>query len=366
MGLRRWFGAWACATTALLVHCKEPTQILVEVRADDCNGLRDTGIAVGTDTNDVENREISSYTGYDGCNKPGLIGTLYISPTGDKNEHVAFKVYTGVGTSAAQCPEVHGAGCIEQTRETEFIAGATHHVIVTVSKKCLSAICPIGTTCVEGACYKVGDVTPTGDTVDDAGASEAGFNEGGPNPPPPPPPPPPDAGDAGGPCTGCKGNCNPTATPPKCDVTCGGLVNCNGSVCAPNIDCHVTCARQDECKGLQCNTSGSCVIDCNAVLPIVQRSCNGVSCKTGQSCIINCNADNSCTGDTRIALDAGSNATLNCGNKGCGDNGQGKAVCKAVTTCGLNCNGQGCPNDAKCCAAQCMGQWSTNGPNGCN
>lgn len=360
MGLRRLLaGAFACATVALLVHCKEPTQILVEVRIDDCS-VRDTGIAVGNDLEDVENRDISSFTGYEGCAKPGVIGTLYVSPSGAKNATIAFKVYTGVATIAADCKNTKGAGCIEQKGTTEFIPGATHHVIVKLSKKCLSAICPIQTTCIDGACYDPNDVTPEGDTLPDAGKSEAGFNEGG-----PPSDAGPDAADGGTVCTGCKGACDPGATNPACIVDCGmgpGKVDCTkGNVCAPTIPCTVTCDKADECKGLQCNTQASCTIDCNA-----SHACNGASCKVGGSCHFRCNADDSCDGDQTMSLDAAGSSVIDCGNGSNGGCRSGsKFVCRGGS-CNLNCSGPACPGDAKCCATNCGNNFATSGPNGCN
>src|SRR5687768_14379658 len=99
---RARLGAFVGAIGAIIalaissVDCKQPTEIVVDVRAegvlcDRTQGIARTGIAVSTYSK-IEGEPLKIFEG-PGCDPPGdRIGTLTITPSGPEDEEVAFRI----------------------------------------------------------------------------------------------------------------------------------------------------------------------------------------------------------------------------------------------------------------------------------
>ena len=331
----------AVAVSALLafglLDCAEPTQIVVSVYSDACDGpgktqaIHQTGIAVASP--DAIDARIPSAV-RDGCEKPavGGVGTLTIYPSGANDAEVAIKVVAAIDTdSADKCVPPEYAGCIAQRRVLKFIPNTTQRVTVRLTLACLNRTCPVGNTCDNGVCKKETDVLVDGGTAPNASILEAGVTEGG-------------ALDAGGPdaCAGCQGTCDFK----QCTVDCAQKV-CTGSLCAPTLPCKVSCPDPGSCPDILCATSDKCTIGCGDGKMPDNNACDKVTCLAGD-CDITCR-DSSCIGDAGVLIDASHSGALDC---------NGKKACSVASCngpkCELSCQpspggpDEACPSVAPC------------------
>lgn len=327
-----------------LVHCAEPTQIVVEVYSDACEApgrpkkINQTSIIVGK-ANDLDTRPPSAVR--DGCEGTTAVGSLTVYPSGDKDEEVAIRVISGIDSTPDRCFAPGYAGCVAQTRIAHFIPNTTQRVVVKLALACLNRTCLGGTTCDNGVCKQEEDVLLDGGTRDDAPVVEAGVT--------------PDAAvDAAppDPCIGCQGVCQGGV----CKVDCAKTSCRTGvEVCAPTLPCEITCQGGGSCSDLRCTTTESCRISCGDR----KESCTKVSCNA-KSCDVACAGVESCkTGAGGISIVAGVKGTLEC----TGDNACDKASCNAPT-CELTCdpiggNRSACPPPtARPCTGGCA-KWNS-------
>lgn len=327
-------GGLACVVALGLVQCKDATEIIVDVRTDDCT-VRDTGISVGSSLSSLKNASPSAFTGRSGCEKGNRIGTLTIYPSGAKDAVVSFKVVTGVTRSAGECFASGDKGCIVATRKLRFARSHTQVVIVNMSRKCLDAVCPEGQTCNEGLCVGTDDISEDGGIADDASQSDASFIDGHVD----------DAGndaddgavDAGvDACGGCRGACDGGS----CFVDCT-TSPCTGELCAPTLPCTVQCPQTGSCTGVRCTSSDSCAISCTS-----KDACDGVTCRTG-SCSVVCQGNEACHGGKGIELEAGSAELVCQGGGACATSAScNGGTCRLV--CVQNGGGANCPSPAPC------------------
>jgi hypothetical protein len=326
-------------TAGALVSCAEPTQIVVTVFSDACEGpgrprrLNATNIYVGTSA-DIDTRPPSAVR--EGCETSTGIGSLTVYPSGDKDEEVAIKVVSGIDAAPDRCPPPGHAGCIAQKRVMRFIPNTTQRMVVKLSLACLNRTCPAGSTCDDGVCKQEQDVLEDGGTRANAPIVEAGVTL--------------DASmvDAAvDPCTGCKGACAAGV----CKVDCS-QVDCKtgAELCAPTLPCEIECSITGGCADARCTTTESCAFDCGDK----KNSCTRLACRAG-TCDVKCVGTESCrTNGGDITLEAKNKATLLCS----GDDACDRASCNAPT-CELTCSPLGgsksaCPpSQARPCTGGC-------------
>ncbi len=327
-----------------VTQCAEPTQIILDIRTETslCNEITRTGVVV-TSVDKIDRDPLETFEG-PGCEAPGdRIGTLTITPSGNKSDEVGIRVVAGIDRPADQCAPPY-EGCIVARRKERFSPGESKVVIVILRRACISKDCG-GLECNEGACVDPGTVLPDGGTVTDSG------NDTSPPPPDAPVDPPdatPDALPDANPCNRCKGVCIGTT----CTVDCN-TVNCenpNDPPCGHGLDCTVDCDSND-CDGLLCATDGGCKINCKQ-----GNACQNVTCRAN-TCAIHCNAMDAC----RTVLMSGGDAGLECDDDF--DN-----ACREVARCDagrcvLQCDnvGQGtnCPTVRQCAqGSSCSGPWN--------
>jgi hypothetical protein len=357
MGFMKRLGGAAVTTlgfggllSALLVHCAEPTQIVVEVFSDACPGpgrpkkLNATNIYVGR-VADIDTRPPSAVR--EGCENDTAIGTLTVYPSGDNQEEVAIKVVTGIDASPNACPAPLHVGCIAQRRVMRFIPNTTQRMVVNLGLACLDRTCPDGTTCADGVCTKSTDVLVNGRTRDDAATVEAGTVDATANDAAPPPDP----------CKGCLGTC----ANDLCTVDCSKVACKTGAeLCAPGLRCEILCPNTGDCADARCTTTDTCAFTCGPKA----RACSKISC-SAKNCDVHCNGTGSCrsgvVGGTQVTLNASGQATLTC----TGENACDKEACNGGV-CTLSCNPPYKDNKTACpgmaltrpCTGDCT-KWNT-------
>lgn len=142
--------AAGCLVSALLVGCREPTQIVLEMTTDvPCSSLTGSAVGIGTAT-DIEDKAPSASSTQ--CGPRGL-GTLVVVPSGARDEDVALKIAGAVGGSADACATPpFGPNCIVARRRLRFIPHSTLRLSVHLSSACRGIVCAPDQTCVMGVC----------------------------------------------------------------------------------------------------------------------------------------------------------------------------------------------------------------------
>ncbi len=334
----------ATATIGMLafasVDCAQPTEIIVDVRAElvlcePAKGIKRTGIAVAS-YDKIESERLEIFEG-PGCDSPGdRIGTLTITPSGAKDEAVAFKVVAGVDKPADQCAPPYD-GCIVAIRKERFAPGKSKTVTVILAAACIGKYCGPDLECnPKGQCVSTED-GGVGDGGDPP-RPEGGPEDGGPDAIP-------EAGVDGCANATCLGTCNAG----KCEVDCS-TVGCSGNVVCggPNVECLIHCATVDtNCTNVRCEAPGNkCTFDCNTTGGNGNHGCRDVACAS-KTCDVTCSGrQNSCNG---VYVDGGVNIVRcldgqqeeQCNNVHCESaGGTCSRECTNLTACGpiTTCN----------------------------
>jgi len=143
------------ATLTSLLACKNPTEILLDVRTDVACGAgaswKGVAIYVGQPGDDLETKQPTLVTR--SCDpSSGEIGTLVITPSGGKDDLVGIKVVAGITRNPEDCAAAHYDGCIVERRSVRYSPSSTLNVVVDLPKVCTGVGCEGGRTCVAGAC----------------------------------------------------------------------------------------------------------------------------------------------------------------------------------------------------------------------
>ena len=137
---------------ALLPSCLEPTQITLDIRTDvRCDQAKGISITAG-DQGSVQTappRLVSR-----DCSPDGRIGTLVVTPEGDRDADVAFRVVMGVDVPVEECtPEKRNKGCIEQKRLVSYVEHTPIELPIDMLLICLGVYCDPASTCAaNGKC----------------------------------------------------------------------------------------------------------------------------------------------------------------------------------------------------------------------
>lgn len=291
-------------------NCASPTQIIVDVRADQSLCARiNTGIAIGAPATIGKSTNLSVYQA--GCREAGgdgqsQVGSLTITPSGGDDAEVSVRVIAAVGDrpnpDACGREDIDGkedwSSCILARRTTRFVPGETVTLTVRLTSDCVGQYCGDLNECSSGQCVRPEQVQSDGGVLDatvidvDTGAD-----------------PPIDAGvDACAvDCIGPQTECN--APEKTCKIACGGPPGSRcgpGTRCGGDFDCVIACrsmdrAVDDACKGFTCATSGKCEIDCRGS---GASHCVDLGCRADE-CKVSCDTrDSTCT---NIAMDGGKN-----------------------------------------------------------
>jgi hypothetical protein len=326
------------------VNCASPTQIIVDVRADEslCDSIR-TGIAVTTLTNiDTDKLEVFQ----NGCQKRSeQVGSLTISPSGAKDEWVGIRIVGAInGHKPDQCGLTGTDGkpdwsnCVLARRTVQFSPGKTVNVTVPLGTECVGRYCGGAQECSKGLCVQPSQIQPDGGLapptkdgdvpIDDVFVPDAPSDA-----------PVVDDKDACARCTGPGASCSGGTL---CTYNCTASNCSDRTLCAPGLDCRIACGQGDKCKGTTCATDRSCEFQCTGN----QDRCEDIACSAA-SCNVSCSQNEGvCKG---VFLDGGVNA-VNCipadDKPTCDDVRCTSGVCKR------QCNDAGC-GPATTCTGNC-------------
>ena len=136
---------------ALLVHCAEPTALVVEV-------FSEVPCAPGADValfNDGDGAPMSFATQCE-PQSGGMVrrGEVVIVPSGDKSAPVTFSIRGNAGAVPLDpaCTSTDRSSCIEARRSLRFLSRTTSRLRVDLRLSCAGVRCSATQTCVKGSC----------------------------------------------------------------------------------------------------------------------------------------------------------------------------------------------------------------------
>jgi len=203
-----WFPSVLAAH--LLLSCREPTQVIVEITTDiNCADRPKTGIAVGA-LSQLESRPVSTET--EQCDSStGRIGSIVIVPGGEKDSDFAIRVVTGITMSADDCvTSGYGAGCVVARRALGFVPQETLHLPIRIEASCIGVPCEATQTCRSGSCVSA-TITNPNDCLTASGCDVVSSSSGGTN-----------SAGTGGAGSGLGGSLSQGGTSSESSVTGGG------------------------------------------------------------------------------------------------------------------------------------------------
>jgi hypothetical protein len=156
----------------LLVACRTPTQVTVELTTDvDCSSGVRTTLRVGATGADVDTHAPSvDSTACSG----GRIGSLALVPSGSNEEKFAVKVVLAFrGQTPEECDAAERLlqvvpGCIVARREARFVSHTELRLPISLLADCDGVPCPNDMTCDHGRCVPAGH---DGGGVNDSGSA---------------------------------------------------------------------------------------------------------------------------------------------------------------------------------------------------
>jgi hypothetical protein len=328
--LSGYFGPTAALASLVLVatDCRDATEIVIDVRTNLCDRVRDTTIAVAA-PGELGSARPVAFSPPEPCVQADRIGTLTVVPRDAKDAEIAVRIVTGVDKSAAEC-DADPSGCIIARRRARFIAGRSQRLLVHMAAACLGKDCGPELECApSGACVDPAEILDDGGTgeppPEDAGAGDGAVAEGG-------------GADACAACTGAHRTCSDGL----CEIRCEETGACSGQLCAPGLACDVTCTVNGACPSIACGDGTACRVRCTQ-----GGACGAVACTT-TTCDVECSGANSCSS---VVVDAGDAGIACSGNAACGP-----VACHGGK-CRLQCNANACPATNTCTATLCEGPW---------
>lgn len=322
------------------VDCASPTQIIIDVRADkdlceDSTHPLSVGFGV-TKEADVEKLDAALEDFQDGCKvkADGVVGTMVIKPSGDKNATIGIRVVAAVGGDPQAC-QTDQSNCIIATRLVRFQPGETVRETVALSGACKGEVCGENQDCVAGKCVDRSAIQDDGGVEPDSGH---------PTEPdqfvPPPDTGIPDAGP-GDACAHCTWGDPTKATCDRntCTIQCTDTDCTDRVVCGNGLDCVINCANDGTCSKLRCGPgAASCTFACSSN---TGTSCNGIQCDAG-TCTVGCKGDSPTPTCNGVSTFGQTNAIT------CTPTQAGTDTCDNVTCQGDTCK-RSCGKDAGGC-----------------
>ena len=144
---------------AVVVSCREPTQITVVIRTGEkCSDLSGAEIVVGPSQKETQTRFEQKFTAAQShdCDTTGLIGTLVITPGGAGGTIV---VAAGVRVGGAPAPDpaecataASAKSCIVARRSVSFLDHTSLTLPIELDPLCVGQACDPASTCFKGSC----------------------------------------------------------------------------------------------------------------------------------------------------------------------------------------------------------------------
>ena len=145
--------------------CLEPTEITVQITSDACGSLTQTGIAMKLSA-DAPNDAFAATQ--DGCQGPGVVGSIVLVPSHSPDDLVAIEVVGGLGKDPATCAHADPK-CIVARRSLRYVAHTPLTLPVSLDDACAGVACDDpSTTCSGGTCVPIDVVCASGTCTLDA------------------------------------------------------------------------------------------------------------------------------------------------------------------------------------------------------
>jgi hypothetical protein len=144
---------------AVVVSCREPTQITVVIRTGEkCSDLSGAEIVVGPTQQETQARfeqKFNAAQSHD-CDATGLIGTLVVTPGGAGGTIVVaagVRVGGAPAPDPAECATAASKGsCIVARRSFSFLDHTSLTLPIELDPLCVGQACDPASTCFKGSC----------------------------------------------------------------------------------------------------------------------------------------------------------------------------------------------------------------------
>jgi hypothetical protein len=142
------------AALLLVASCRDATQITLHVHTDVPCASEDTwqGVAVyvGSPGEDTERTSATLVTR--SCDERGVVGSLVVTPSGDKNGELGLRVVAGIRHAPEKCLENDYEGCVVTRRALRFSPHESLDLDIELAADCVSIGCDATHSCVAGRC----------------------------------------------------------------------------------------------------------------------------------------------------------------------------------------------------------------------
>lgn len=143
--------------------CRDATQLTLHVHTDmPCgsdSAWEGVAIYVGEPGSDVEQTSATLVTR--SCEENGTVGSLVVTPSGDKDGEVGVRVVAGVRRAPEECLENEYKGCIVTRRALRFSPHETLDLDIELSADCESIGCDAEHSCANGSCVDARSILST-------------------------------------------------------------------------------------------------------------------------------------------------------------------------------------------------------------
>lgn len=140
----------------LVTSCRDATQLVLNVHTNmpcsDGASWQGVAIYVGKAGRGVEETSPTLVT--HSCDESGSVGSLVVTPSGDKDDEVGLRIVAGITQNPEKCAENGYEGCIVARRALRFRPHDSLELEVELTEDCVSVGCDAEHSCVRGSCIE--------------------------------------------------------------------------------------------------------------------------------------------------------------------------------------------------------------------
>lgn len=144
------------AALMLAPACRDATQLTLTVHTDvPCTGDHDwhgVAVYVGSPGSDLEQTSPTLVT--QRCDENGAVGSLVVTPSGEKDGEIGVRVVAGISKNPEQCQDDDYRGCIVARRALRFTPHESLELDVELTADCVSIGCDAQHSCLAGSCIE--------------------------------------------------------------------------------------------------------------------------------------------------------------------------------------------------------------------
>ena len=146
----RW--PWLIPLALLLTGCRSPTEIELVLSTDvPCTSFK--GVAISAYSTEDAAESLSPWTVGLICHDDGSLGTMFVTPAGDRDQPLFIRTTVGINIDPTLCtaddPERH---CIVARRRLAFVPHEHLTLPIALETTCAGRTCQASETCAQGVC----------------------------------------------------------------------------------------------------------------------------------------------------------------------------------------------------------------------